>query len=165
MAYVALVVIAFTSGSLYWADTIFTCAIAILLVATTAAVFVHDGRQVFWRGFCLIGWIYMFLAFGPWTEGNIRSSLMTHHALEKLQRLLAPIHASRYATPGFEVRPDNEWRYQIGPNSYFETFQSGSWQATQRTGHSVWAVILGLIGGFLAVHFNKLGPARKLANS
>jgi hypothetical protein len=164
MAYVAMVVIALASGSLYWADTIFTCTIAILLVATTAAVFLHDGRQVYWRGFCLIAWIYMFVSFGPWTEGNVRSSLMTHHALEKLQRLLAPIHAARYATPGFEVRPDNNWRYQIGPRAYFDTFQSGSWQATQRSGHSVWGILLGLIGGLLAVEFSKQGPAERAAS-
>jgi hypothetical protein len=155
MVYVAVVLVALASSSLEWAIVVYSISIGVILVATLAAVFLSDARRTFWRGFSLIAWIYMILAFATSLEGTKRQDLVTHRILETLQRTLAPMHAARYVKPGFELQQENEWLYRTGPNSTFPVFQGRSWQATQRTGHSVWAVLLGPIGGYLAMNFSK----------
>ena len=89
MTYIAVVLIAFISGSAEWSDTVYSISIGVMLVATVAAVFLNESGRTFWRGFCLVGWIYMFLAFGPFTANNVREHLLTHRILMGCQRVLA----------------------------------------------------------------------------
>jgi len=160
-AYIAVVVGAVVAGTYEWADTVFTISLGVILVATLAAVFLSSASRTFWRGFCLIAWIYMFLVFGPMAD-ELRQHLVTDRALKVCQRVLAPIQAAKYVRPGFELQQVGENRYRTGPRSNFDIW-GGSWEALQRTGHSVWAILLGLVGGYLAVVFSGRGGSRQSA--
>jgi hypothetical protein len=162
-ACVAVVITALVSSSRLWADAIFSATIAFCLVAALAAFFcVNHITRDFWRGFCVIAWAYLFLTFGPWSVGQVRSHLITDQLLRPIQRWLAPLQAARYVEPGFQLRQTSENSYQTGPNSRYSVW-GGDWQATQRIGHSVWTILLGVIGGYLAVYFSKSGTNQPTA--
>jgi hypothetical protein len=155
MACIAVVMAGLVSGSHLWADVIFSITLAVTLVATLAALFSSTpATRVYWGGFCVIAWSYLFLTFGPWSVGQVRPHLITDDLLRPVYRRLAPLYAARHAEPGFKLRQRNENSYQTGPNSIYQVW-GGDWQATQRIGHSAWAMLLGLIGGYLAVNFSK----------
>jgi hypothetical protein len=142
-------------------DVIFSVTIAIVLLATLAALFDNGTQRDFWRGFCVIAWIYLFLAFGPWAVGQVRDHLVTDQLLRPIHRLITPTHAAQYVEPGFQLQQKSENTYQTGPRSVFEIW-GGTWQVTQRIGHSMWAILLGLAGGYLAIYF---GNQRKAAST
>jgi len=157
-AYIAVVIGGFVAGSHLWADVIFSITIAFVLVATLAAIFYTGRQRIYWRGFCIIAWIYLLLAFGPWAEGKVRNHLVTDQVLRPVHRLITPIHAARYVKPGFQLQQKSENTYQTGPRSEFVVW-GGTWQMTRRIGHSAWATLLGLAGGYLAVIFSKRNTA------
>lgn len=153
-AYIAVVVTAFVSGTERWADFVFSLSIAIILVATLAALCLRDSRRTFWRGFCLVAWIYSALVFGPGLAGSIRSHLVTNEILRSFHRELASIYVARDVEPGFELQRVGDNVFRTGPNKSFNIWRA-SWLANQRTGHSVWAILLGLAGGYLATYFSR----------
>jgi hypothetical protein len=161
-AYVAAMIGGFVSGSQLWADIIFSLTIGAILVATLAALFHSNAfSRVYWQGFCVIAWISMFLAFGPWAAGQVRHNLVTDQLLRSIHRLITPIHAARHVRPGFQLQQESENSYRTGPQSIFEVW-GGTWQATQRIGHSMWAIVLGLAGGYLAVNLSGRGDGGRL---
>ena len=159
-AYIAAVFGGFVAGSDLWADLIFSLTIAIILFATLAAFFCGNTlERIYWRGFCLVAWIYLFLSFGPWAAGQVRSHLVTDKILRPIHRIATPIHAARYVEPGFQLQQSSENTYQTGPRSVFEVW-GGTWQVTRRIGHSTWAILLGLAGGYLARNLSKRNTAQ-----
>jgi hypothetical protein len=132
---------------------VFNVSLGIILVATAAALSLNDARRTFWRGFCLIAWIYMLIAFVP-MENQLRERLVTDRILAPLHRVLAPLQAARHVEPGFKLQRENEWVYRTGPDAEFHV-AGVPWQLTQRTGHSAWAILLGVAGGYLAMNFSK----------
>jgi hypothetical protein len=164
MTYAAVVMLAFMSGASLWSDIVYSCTIFTLFVATLAALFLNNGRRTFWQGYCIIGWVYIFLGFIPSTENSLRDHLVTQQALALVQRVVAPIHAARQVEPGYELLKANENAYRIGRTSFFLVFDEESWRATKHTGHSVWALLLGWLGGHLAMYFsnqNKVEPTNR----
>jgi hypothetical protein len=137
--YIALVITAVIRCTDEWADAVFSASLGILLVATLAGFFLSDSSRTFWLGFCLTAWIYMFLAFAP-MEARLRDRLTTDRILIAAQRFVATIQTSSRVTPGFKRR-----------------------ELTQRIGHSAWAILLGVTGGYLAVNFNKRNSTRPSA--
>jgi hypothetical protein len=163
-AYLATMLGGFVAGSTFWADLIFSLTISIILVATLAALFYGNiTKRIYWRGFCVTAWIYLLLAFGTWAVGQVRGHLVTDELLRPIHRLVTPIHAARRVEPGFELRRESENYYQTGPRSAFEVW-GGTWQATQRIGHSAWAILLGLISGYLAIYFSNHGKSQLPTN-
>jgi hypothetical protein len=153
VAYFAVVVVAAVAGTQPWANAVFSISLGAILVATLAALFLRDPQHTFWRGFSLIAWIYMIIAFGP-TDTRWRQYLVTDSLLKPLHHMVVPYQAIRYVEPGFELQKEGEGYYRTGPRSSFAIW-GGSWEALQRSGHSVWAILLGLVGGYLAVIFNR----------
>ena len=160
VVYFAAMLLALVTGAGFISDIIYSCTFAIMVFATFAALFRNDSRRVFWRGFCILGWLYLLLVYLPTSDGNFRDHLVTSSVLKGLQRVIAPIHAAKYVESGFQLKKLDEYRYQTGPNSGFDIFGGDSWRTTQRTGHSVWAILLGWIGGNLAVYLSKPRIAR-----
>jgi hypothetical protein len=147
IAYLAIVIVAMGTGSLGWANVVYNVTIGLLMVATLIVVFSNDAPRAFWRGFCLIGWIYLFLALAPgrrfgdpyYPEASApQDGLVTHQILNiAYEQALAPMYANRG-----EIFP---------LNSGHNIFQYPQWHAFAQTGHCVWTVILGATGGCLAV--------------
>ncbi len=150
MAYLATVLAAIGTGSLAWANVVYSLTIATLMVATLASVFSTDSPVTFWRGFCLIAWIYLFLTLAPDRQfqnpydinTGSQDGLLTHQILTVLyERGLAPMYANRGIisppTAGYE---DYIFRYT-------------QWHAFSQTGHCVWTMVLSVVGGCLAVFF------------
>src|SRR4051812_14559894 len=103
VAYVALVLTVAATGSLVWANVVFNVTIGGLMIATIVAVF-SLYSPTFWRGFCLIGWIFLFLTLAlhadnvPPNIDNIHAEdrLLTHEILPfAYERGLAPMYANR----------------------------------------------------------------------
>jgi hypothetical protein len=161
VAYIAVVIVAMVAGTPQWAAVVFSISLAIVLVATLAAFFLSNSKRTFWRGFSLVAWIYLFIAFGP-MEGQLRKYLVTDQILSPCQRILARIQAARHLEPGFQLRAEGEGLYHIGPRSVFNVW-GGSWERLQRIGHSLSAIVLGLVGGCLAVNFKNRNATRSSA--
>jgi hypothetical protein len=138
-AYIALVITAAMRCTDEWADAVFSISLGLLVVATLAGSFLSDSSRTFWLGFCLTAWIYMFLAFAP-MEARLRDRLITDRILIASQRIIDPIQTSSRVTPGFKRR-----------------------ELTQRIGHSAWAILVGVTGGYLAVNFSKRYTAQPSA--
>jgi hypothetical protein len=151
IAYTSVAMWALVAGTLNSAAVIFSLTLVLMLMATINAIFRADGSRAFWTGFVIVGWAYMTFSFGPWFEGHVSQRLITTTSLYPLQRVVAPIHAQRFARLGFTIEKIDEGAYRTGPKSRFKVW-GGSWQVTQEIGHSVWALILGLAGGMWAQH-------------
>ncbi|HJQ79971.1 MAG TPA: hypothetical protein VJ828_08455 [Lacipirellulaceae bacterium] len=149
MAYLAIILVAIGTGSLGWANVVYNITIGLLIVATLMVVFSPASPRTFWRGFCLIAWIYLFLALAPdrrfgdpyYSETSAsQDGLLTQKILNvAYEQALAPMYANRG-----EIFP---------LNSGYDIFKYTQWHAVAQTGHCVWTFVLGAIGGCLAVFF------------
>jgi hypothetical protein len=148
VAYLAIVFASIWIGSLAWASVVYNVTIGILLVASLAAVFYANSGTNFLRGFCLIAWIYIFLAPSRYEQNTpIEHPLVTHQILSiAYERLLAPMYLERgLIFPGWDPS------------------QALPWQAFVQTGHCLWTFILGVAGGCLAVFFRNRSENRRRA--
>jgi hypothetical protein len=151
-AYTAVVVAGFVKGTPVWASAVFSISVGILLLATLAALFRGDDDRTYWQGFSIIAWIYLLLAIGTVSVSN---RLVTTRILHESQYLLGPIQAANYVEPGFTLKRLGPNDFQIGPGSDFNIW-GPSWTATHQIGHSAWAILLGLAGGYAALYFHRV---------
>jgi hypothetical protein len=155
--YAAVVAAGFHAGTRPWANIVCTVTVGLLLVATLAAIFLTDSRRYFWRGFCVVAWIYAYFAFSS-TTVTLKNRLLTHKALEQIQWQVGPMQAAQRTAPGFELQQlGSREVYWTGPGASYVIFgpDSESWETTQQVGHCAWAFLLGLIGGCLALYFHR----------
>ncbi len=85
----------------FWAGTLFTAALIVLLYALLALIVRRGSVRLFWAGFALFGWVYMLLTVGPWFSDHVRESFVSPTLLRLLHaRLATPASAPAPSSPG-----------------------------------------------------------------
>jgi hypothetical protein len=130
-----------------WANGAFSLALLVLGLALLGALFRRGPGRAYWRGFALLGWGYMMVAFGPWCDSHIAPLLITKTIGEWL-------HGSfRTTLVGQGIEP---FERRI-PDSDLSMF------GYQQIGHALSAMLAGLLGGAVARRFAagvERGPSR-----
>jgi hypothetical protein len=140
-----------------WDSALFTAALATLLVAATLALY-RDGRgRAFWLGFALFGSTYLILSLLPTVEPRLLTSRGLHALDAKVREHAVPVNwafASPGPGPGLTFSSGNG----PGPVQVWDvttglafTGTDGSIENFVRIGHSLVAMILAFLGGWLAV--------------
>lgn len=97
---VAILAVGFAAlrqASGYWAATMVTLTLGILLASVLGAVM---GRhRSAWLGFAVFGWSYFGIALGPWFQGDLKPHLLSSVAIAEGYRLLH----ERGPMPGTEI--------------------------------------------------------------
>jgi hypothetical protein len=131
------------------ASLMFTAVLTILLFSLLAAFF--DQYKTFWIGFVVFGWGYALLAFAPGAWIEVRPYLFT-------TRLLYALHFQMHDISGSDViRANPVMNYDriiripsdTGLDSWHLT--SAETECFQRIGHSLSALLHGVVGGILAM--------------
>jgi hypothetical protein len=117
-----------------------TVVLTILLFALLAAKLGH--YRTFAFGFAVFGWGYAILALAPGFWMGVRPYLIGSHLLGDLANLLA------LPNLGSESWDFNRLPEGSGLHTWFTTIRG---ERFQRIGHSLFAVLHGVFGGFLAV--------------
>ena len=125
---------ALTQVSQVWASVIFSAAVLMLVVATLRGIYSRNEVRAFYVGFAVFGWIYMldFLV------------LKSHHWHPEWVTSLALQYAQPYLLPDVMVRDATGRVTEI---------QGTLWNQYLDIGHSVFAVLCGLAGGYLSAYF------------
>ncbi|MEX2120580.1 MAG: hypothetical protein WD847_13380 [Pirellulales bacterium] len=131
-----------------WARIVVTATLAALLAAGVGAFYLPDKSRAFAGGFAICGWGYLLLSQQPWLE-NMKGDLLTTAALNQLEPMLKDPKQPVADSPDMRVvMMQDQLRRTfrplgVVPNSNF-----------QQIGHSLWAILLGCIGGGLASVFD-----------
>jgi hypothetical protein len=130
-----------------------------LALAALYAVYRKGQRRAFWAALAAFGWGYLLLAFGPWCETSVRPRLLTTNLLDALLPVLhpAPDMTVRLwdATTG---RPVNSVAFSPhGKVLSWRAMTAGTPAAArerfQDVGHSLTALLVGVLGGLAGRRF------------
>jgi hypothetical protein len=144
---------ALAHGDEVWQQISVTLTLSILLFATLAAVFSRS--RTFAIGFSIVGWLYFAIAFLGFS-GGVRDSLLTHTAINWLY---GQVHAPGaqvmvQAQPVQSVRMYKEESRDYHVDWILPTPVSLTAYHFAQIGHSLWAVLIGAMGGVVAQVMN-----------
>ncbi|MEX2138151.1 MAG: hypothetical protein WD894_02735 [Pirellulales bacterium] len=145
------------SGSVWWARVLDVLVWGALVGVIIAASVGHGGTRYFSLGFAIAAGLYVPMAF----SGTLLQRLPGPHVLADelakwIQEGMALTHAKRVVEPGFEAKYENEGMIRVGPRSVYFIWQSGDWERTQRSVHCATTLLLGCLGGALALRFRAI---------
>ncbi len=133
-----------------WRQIIVTLTIVCLLFASLAAVFSRGRPRVFASGFALTGWVYLAIAFV--SVFGLRDDLLTDKAIHWLGET---IHKENQVAGASQAYADFD---NDGMLDLFVSMGNGTFtQATKSLpnltsiGHALWTVVVGWLGGVVAL--------------
>jgi WD40 repeat protein len=152
-----------------WESGVFTVTLGILLISILLAVHCHESKRAFWLGFAVCGWIYTGLTLVP----SIETRLLTTKALAYLDSKVPgrplgvftlrlsvanssvptnQVQAVAFSQNGNQLATSNQgvvrlWDVATGKllNGW-----SGTTYNFVRIGHSLFALLVGWLGGQLS---------------
>ncbi len=152
-----------------WESGLFTLTLGVLLTSILLAIHRSGKRRAFWMGFALFGWIYLGLTLMPSTESRLITTKAFGYLDSKVPRrsskvftyLLSDIRwsAPSTKTPNLAFTPDGNQIASAshGPVWVWDTATGkllGGWSGTTenfvRIGHSLFALLMGWVGGQLS---------------
>ena len=169
---VALSLAALQSDSAAVAGLVFTISLALLSLAIVGVASRRGRARVFWLGFAVFGWVYVFTAFGlGGPQGSLRwynrPELLTSQLLDMYSRLRVPY---KYKVGAKVVA---EWRggsyfpgtiRQVNAGQFLVAWDDGDtplWVSSaqiqgnsdtyQKIGHALFCPVIGWIGGLFAM--------------
>ena len=115
--------------------------------ATLGAIFLRNRERAWWTGFALFCGVYLVLMFSPWFSETFRAKLVTGHLIKEM-------YNSRFQTPLLPKVKVTEINMDSGvTKSSWVTPTKPSYEHFQSVGHSLFALLAGLLGGKVAVWF------------
>lgn len=158
IAVISIVCATIFTSSMWWArvlDVLVWCA---LVVAVVAASVGSGASRHFGLGFAIAAGLYVPMAFtGSLSFQRLPGPhVVADEIARSIQRAIAPSLAKRLAQPGFEPHYENESWIRTGPRSVYDIWQSADWQRTQRSIHCAMTLLLGCLGGALALRFHSI---------
>jgi uncharacterized membrane protein YqaE (UPF0057 family) len=176
----AVVFAAYACGALWsatdlWASATWTLTLAMLAFAMLAAWLRHGRQRAFWLGFLLFGLGYLTLSHGPWFDGNVRHRLLSDKLLTWAFSLTPAGESNALVISGATFAmgqpPQGQLVVASGNGSTWSTntvYGSAgtvlwnpatgapvaggptAWEPFQQTGHSLFALLLALLGACIA---------------
>jgi hypothetical protein len=165
-----------------WESGILTATVAILLIATLLAVHRTELRRAFWFGFALFGGAYLALSLVP----SIEARLITTKALAYLDSKVpgrptslytiinsgtvsgtgnTAVQSVTFGVTGIQaatVGQGQVWIRDVTPGGFLSGW-SGTTENFVQIGHSLFALLLGWLGGQLSRRLYR--PSNKLSAS
>jgi hypothetical protein len=115
--------------------------------AILGAIFLRNRERAWWTGFALFGGAYLALTFSPWLSETFRAKLATAHLIKEM-------YTSKFQTPLLPRVKVTEINMDSGvTKSRWVTPTKPSYEHFQSVGHSLFALLAGLLGGTVAVWF------------
>ena len=150
-----------------WSQVLFTTALLAPLFGLVRIFYVRGASRAYAAGFVLLGWGYLLLVYGPWVGRSVQSQLATTKAMDYLHPLLmrqvpAPSPGSSgmpemmmggYGDYGMDYESGMDMYGGYGPmmGSAGGTITIGpNRDDLFRSGHSLFALLLGLAGAAFA---------------
>jgi hypothetical protein len=139
---------ALRNASNLWAGMMLLTALGIVGVAVLGAAILSGREQCWWGGFAFFGGGYLALAVGPWLSDTFEPKLAT-------SQLIKEIYGWKFESPYLpkvkvveidEVKGVSKERLVTPKKPAYEYFQ--------RVGHSLFALLAGLIGGSVGAWFH-----------
>jgi hypothetical protein len=152
----ALGLAALRSGSEAWSTAVFTLTLVLHFTAILGAIYRRGRDRAGCLGFALFGWAYWNLSFGPWFRAEIGPQLVTTPLLEYLHPKIAPV-----PPPGAILDPDGKGWFVRGTSGRWTLWGWDTRDAFRRTGHSLGAVLFGLMGALVALAFERAEGLRR----
>jgi hypothetical protein len=143
-----------------WASAIFTAAV-ILFAASLLGAMIHRGvRRFSWAGMAVFGWSYLVVSFGPW-PGNMVGPppLLPSCLLDHYQHFIVSDGKTIYYTSGIYIdyyKSTTGIRgagTPMGGGSIMGGIKTVDVTAYNQTGHSLGAMLFGIIGAFAGRFF------------
>jgi hypothetical protein len=160
-----------------WAGMMLLVAVAAVGVALMATVILRGKERYWWAGFAFFGGGYLALTVGPWPSNTIRPQLGTTHILKEAHSRItrgAPQNAPdlpglraeremlavKLREAAFSARTGNDaavkaTKREIAKlNQRIDAINEATvYDQFERVGHSLFALLAGLVGGMVATWF------------
>lgn len=160
---VAVAVAALRDGSAFWDSVTFSATLFILVSSILSAIHFSGRSRAFWIGFALCGSVYFGVSLLP----EVRTRLLTTRALAYLGRLIPsvrvdltnnqdPEERSKVLMPNGSTRPGVVLGIEGGTGKLYAS-RGGPSEYFYPIGHSLWALVLGLLGGLLSRYLYIVG--------
>jgi hypothetical protein len=144
----ALGMAALRANSDFWASTLFTGVVLLLSVSVIAAMATRGTARSTWTGMAVFGWVYLVIAFGPWTKEAIGPPpLVTSILLDYLQDYV--VSETPYLVPAQQLTTSNtvytlRGKQRVpGPKGISPLIVVIPYL---HTGHSLGALLFGIMG-------------------
>ncbi len=143
----AVALAALRNASDLWAGMMHLTALGDVGVAILGSINLRGGERAWWQGFAIFSGGYLALTFGPWLPDNFPSKLGTAHIIRAMYDL-------KFETPYLPKVKMVEIDETNGTSkSSWVTPTKPSYEHFQRVGHSLFALLAGLVGGSIAARF------------
>jgi hypothetical protein len=151
-----------------WESGVFTATLGILLISILLAVHVHESKRAFWLGFGVCAWIYIGISVVP----SIESRLLTTKALAYLDSKVPgrsgifivkwsakksggptnQVQAVAFSQNGNQLATSNQGVVRLWDTATGKLLNgwSGTTENFVRIGHSLFALLVGWLGGQLS---------------
>jgi hypothetical protein len=179
VAFVAVACAGLRYANVWWASSLFTLTLVVLIVAILGVACSKGPRRMAWLGCALFGWTYFLLVFGPWSSEHLAPRLVTTQGLVYLGSKLQP-NQYAWVDVGFNTagsrlvlsgNPTTIWDSGTGGRININTSNApvystwvdvvngttlGSQQPAtpfQQVGQSLWTLLAAALGALLAAWF------------
>jgi hypothetical protein len=161
-------------ASPFWAGITMAVTVPILFAAILGALFRLGQARAFWTGMAVCGWGYLIVVLAPWFEAGVGQHLPTSYLLSYAHDRLAQLASgepvavldgqtlyardfviqSSGSTPGSPTMARSVIRTYKGPGQTVTVSTTGpDHSLVLRTGHALFALLFGFIGGVTARWF------------
>ena len=130
---------ALLNSNQWWASILYMASVLSLLTAVLASIYSHAGKRAFWTGFALFGTGYFLLV---WKESRSEDAIELPTTLSLIYFLKTEHLSSKVLNLSSNYRPTSAIAYKA--------------MDFLRTGHSLFTLLFGLLGGLIAQHFYSL---------
>jgi hypothetical protein len=93
---------AIRSGSPAWAGAMFSITFFAMICSLLGVALGRGRRRVYWLGFAVLGWSYLFLMYVPWLHGKVGRFLLAPNLFAYLEEVL---HSDPQARSGLQSLP------------------------------------------------------------
>jgi hypothetical protein len=144
----AIALAALRNANDWSAGTMLSVALVAFGTAILGAIFLRRRERARWTGFALFSGIYLALTFWPSLSDTFRAKLATGH-------LIREMYKSKFQTPLLPKIKVTEINMTSGvTKSSWVTPTKPSYEHFQSVGHSLFALVAGLLGSAVAVWFH-----------
>jgi hypothetical protein len=149
-----------------WDSALFTLALCVLLASILLAVYRNEARRAFWLGVALFGSGYLALTLVPSIESRLATtkaptSLDSNVPVRAQTLITAPVPANQVRAFAFSPQRNQLATSGLGAVRLWDVTTGrvvGGWGGITenfvRIGHSLFAVMVGCLGGLLSRHFH-----------
>jgi hypothetical protein len=139
----ALGLVAGRSVHHWWAWALLLMAAVAAEIAILGAILLRGSQRAWWVGFALFTGGYLLFTLDPWLSANLGTTYVFHYAYPKLAPWDLEYGPSHYEMRNLPLPVDTRWQPLVGETLTFEAFQ--------RVGHALFALLIGLAGGTVVV--------------